>query len=435
MPVKYDKKLALSRYNQEYEWIKFIKEVVSQNKTPEGELHLINTQLMLERYEDIIKCTEDDLPFIGSYFCSAPELYSAMDLPWHMLLQTPFLAASAPFVTEEIDKAEQLGLGADLCTALRLATYCIEASLTPRPSMIVSLLYPCDGAPMFHQVIDHNPDWKDIPVFAPDPPYFSDERSIDYFADELKRLVEFIQKHSGKTLDWNRFKQVIEESNKQYVLWGEFNELKRAVPTPFGCNFSGGSCFSVSQCFQPGDPRGTEWFRKLVKLAEDKVKKGDGAVPEEKIRYLWFDILPVAFSHEILPWLESEFGAVMAMDMFGNFPYTTIDTSDEREMFRGLAKRNMCDAPMVRQARGVADNFAGDIVRIVKDFSIDVVIWPGHMGHKDGSASQGIMREVCRDLGVQFVHIGMDLFDRRYTTPEEIRDKLAQFFGTIEVKR
>jgi hypothetical protein len=131
---------------------------------------------------------------------------------------------------------------------------------------------------------------------------------------------------------------------------------------------------------------------------------------------------------EILPWLEQEFGAVMAMDMFGNFPYTLIDTSNEDEMFRGLAKRNMCDTPMVRQARGVADNFADDIVRIVKDFTIDTVIWPGHMGHKDGSASAGIMREICRDLGVQFVHIGMDLFDRRYTTPEEIKAKLALFF-------
>ena len=107
MPVRYDKHLALSRYKEEYEWIKFVKSIVEQNKTPEGELHLINTQLMIERYEDIIRCTENDEPFLGSYFCSAPELYSAMDIPWHMLLQTPFLAASAPFVMEEIENGKE----------------------------------------------------------------------------------------------------------------------------------------------------------------------------------------------------------------------------------------------------------------------------------------------------------------------------------------
>jgi len=56
------------------------------------------------------------------------------------------------------------------------------------------------------------------------------------------------------------------------------------------------------------------------------------------------------------------------------------------------------------------------------------VIWPGHMGHKDGSATMGIMRETCRELGVPFLHIGLDLFDKRYTSTEEVRDRTAEFF-------
>ena len=75
------------------------------------------------------------------------------------------------------------------------------------------------------------------------------------------------------------------------------------------------------------------------------------------------------------------------MDMFGYTPYTLIDTSTEDSMFKGLAKRALSDVPMVRQARGVADNFLSDIRRIVKDYKIDCVVWPGHMGHKDGAAA------------------------------------------------
>ena len=86
---------------------------------------------------------------------------------------------------------------------------------------------------------------------------------------------------------------------------------------------------------------------------------------------------------------------------------------------------------MIRQARGTAENFVNDVRRIVRDYKIDVVIWPGHMGHKDGSATTYLMGEVCRELGVHFLHIGLDLFDERYTTVDEVKDKMAEFFRAM----
>jgi hypothetical protein len=83
---------------------------------------------------------------------------------------------------------------------------------------------------------------------------------------------------------------------------------------------------------------------------------------------------------------------------------------------------------MIRQARGTAENFSNDIRRIVKDYKIDCVIWPGHMGHKDGSATIAIMRETCGELGVPFLHIGLDLFDKRYTSIDEVKEKVSEFF-------
>jgi len=53
------------------------------------------------------------------------------------------------------------------------------------------------------------------------------------------------------------------------------------------------------------------------------------------------------------------------------------------------------------------------------------------MGHKDGSASVGLMRETCRELGVPFLHIGMDLYNKRYTSVDEIKDKFSQFFTAM----
>jgi len=103
-------------------------------------------------------------------------------------------------------------------------------------------------------------------------------------------------------------------------------------------------------------------------------------------------------------------------------------------MFRGMAKRLLMDPPMVRQARGLADNFLADINRIVRDYKIDCVIWPGHIGHKDGAASVSLMRELCREIGVPFLHIGMDQFDKRYMSPEQIKERISHFFMVLGEK-
>ena len=41
------------------------------------------------------------------------------------------------------------------------------------------------------------------------------------------------------------------------------------------------------------------------------------------------------------------------------------------------------------------------------------------------------MREVCRELGVPFMNIGMDNFDERYTTTAEIKEMFSRFFDSM----
>jgi len=153
-------------------------------------------------------------------------------------------------------------------------------------------------------------------------------------------------------------------------------------------------------------------------------------VANQKIRLLWNDIHPVWFN-ELTPWLEEEWGANVIQSMLTYCPYTLIDTSSDEAIWKGLAKRNLLDTPMIRQARGTVEGFIYDLRRIVKDFAIDCVIWPGHMGHKDSAASISVMRDTCREIGVPFLHIGLDQFDRRYTPVEEVKNRIAGFFTAM----
>jgi len=422
-------KRSLEKFIQERDVLDVMVKTLTQSPTADDKLSAPLAQVEIEHHNEIIRCVEEGKPWIISYFACEPEIYTAMDLPWWSFMSLPYTGALSPTLKDDIDGSERL-FGKDLCTILRVAGYYIEEGLVPLPTAIIGLLHPCDGTTVIHQIITSNENWRNIPIFASDPPYWEDERSINYYADELKRMVFFLEEHTGHKLDMDRLREVVEESNKEYELWMEYNELRRAVPCPHGFGI-GIQASGVAQSNLVGKHRGTAWFRDLVADAEKLVREKRGKVPNEKIRLFWFDVVSLELSFDLFPWLEQEWGAVIVMDMFGYTPYTLIDTSSEDTMLRGLAKRALFDMPMVRQARGVADNFLSDIVRVVKDYKIDCVVWPGHMGHKDGSANIGMMREVCREIGVPFMHIGMDLFDRTYTSIDEIKDKFSQFFSAM----
>jgi benzoyl-CoA reductase/2-hydroxyglutaryl-CoA dehydratase subunit BcrC/BadD/HgdB len=352
-----------------------------------------------------------------------------MDLPWYTFLTPTFMGSMNPTLEAEIDATESM-FGKDLCTIMRTAGYAIEADTTPIPTAVVALLHPCDATTVIHQLMASNENWRNVPIFGADPPYWEDERSLDYYVDEIKRMVSFLEEHTGLKLDMDRLREVIEESNKMYVLWAEYNELRRAVPCPHGFGL-GLQAFGVAQNLLVGHPIGTQWFKDLLADAEQLAREKKGKVENERIRLFWFDVQNLGLSFDLFPWLEEEWGAVVVMDMFGFCPYTQIDTSNEGTMFRGLAQRYLYEVPMIRQARGTADNFLGDITRAVKDYKVNCVVYPGHMGHKDGSATVGMMRETCRDLGVSFLHIGMDIFDSRYTPIGEIKNKFSQLFSAM----
>ncbi len=373
-----------------------------------------------------VECVENGIPFVASNFTNPPEIFTAMDIHWYFIYQAAWGGGvENPHLAEDLELLDKMPIANDCCTLLRMALYYLDAGYLPRPTAWVGITEPCDGIVGVYQAISHHPEWRDIPAFSPEPTYYEDERSIKYYAGEMKRMVEFLTEHTGKTLDMDRLKEVVEETNKQYSLWHEYNYLRQSSPTPHDAVLPG-SCFYVTNFEGAGHPRFTKWFEDLVEDAEKRVKENNPLVKNQKFRALWFDI-PSVYYATLVPWMEEELGGTVVLDMVSYCPHTMIDTSSEDSIFEGMAKRSLCDGPMVRQARGFADNFLSDIVSIVKDFNIDLVIWPAHMGHKDGAASIRLMQDTCRELGVPFLSIGLDHVDKRYTTLDEIKDRISGF--------
>ncbi|MEE8373257.1 MAG: 2-hydroxyacyl-CoA dehydratase family protein [Dehalococcoidia bacterium] len=426
------KERSVSRFREEIDTYEPVLEVLALEPGEMGHLQIPLLKNMLQKHKRIIECVETGEPFMASQFTNPVEILAAMDIPWYFHVEQQFAAAGtggSPHTMEDLEAMDKIGVPSDCCTLLRLLLYYQVAGLLPIPTAYLALTEPCDSVAGLHAAFMNHPDWRNVPAYTPDPPYHSDERSINYFAGELKRMVEFITKHMGKTLDMNRLKAAVEETNKGYALWMDYNDIRRAVPAPHSYIMPM-SCFYLINTMGAGDPAQTEWYKDLITDAEMRMRENKPEVPDQKIRIFWYDLQPMFFG-ELVPWLEQEWGGVIAMDMVSYCPYQLVDTSTEDSIFRGLARRAFEDGPMVHQARGLADNVIHDITRIVKDYKIDCVVFPGHMGHKDMQASISLMRETCRDLGVAFLHLGIDICDKRYTSVEDIKGKFSQFFTAM----
>ncbi len=420
----------LERVYEEIATYEAIVQMLEENPNELSHLHLPLARNVLRQHKKTVKCVQEGLPLAASYFTNSPEIFSAMDIHWYHLIAQSFGGGMEnPHMMEDLEGADRLAVATDVCTLLRLGLYYLDSGILPKPTMVVPLLEPCDGVIGLHEALRRHREWRGIPTFTPDPPYYSDDRSIEYYADELRRMVVFLEEHTGKKMDLDRLREIVEETNKQYELWAEYGELRRNVPCPHN-HILGMACFALVQTEGAGDPEHTAWYRDLVADGEKRILENNPETSNQKIRMLWYDVQAIWFN-DLAPWMEQEWGVCVVQCMFSFAPYTTIDTSSEKTIFHGLAKRNLLDPPMVRQARGVADNFLSDIERIVKDYSIDCVVVPGHMGHKDGSASISFMRDKCREIDVPFLYIGCDQFDRRYTTIDEIKNRISSFFNAM----
>jgi benzoyl-CoA reductase subunit B len=427
--------LGLDRMVHDLEGFQGLIQELEVNPTPAAPLMLPLLKSATADYQKIIHTVEQGEPWIGGWYSTGPEILAAMDLPWYCigtsLLAGPSLGL-ADYLIDDLEECDRLAIPTDSCTLLRLAVHATKAGMVPRPTAIIGATGPCDSFALYHEAVGGLPGWRDIPMLTLDAAYWNDERSLAYGASQLREMVSFVEEHTGKKLDMDRLREIVEETNKQYALWAEYNELRRAVPCPHG-SFVGFSAFIVTQASSAlvGSPMATAFLEALVADAEQRVREGTGAVQNEKIRLLWFEVRPVWFL-ELTQWLEQECRANIVMDMYSYCPYSQVDTSTEESMFRGLAQRYFVEMPMIRQARGLAQNFIDDIRRMIQHYKINCFFYPGHMGHKEAAASQGIMRKVCQEYGVPFLAIGMDVWDPRYTTLDNMKEQMLQFFDTLE---
>jgi benzoyl-CoA reductase subunit B len=138
---------------------------------------------------------------------------------------------------------------------------------------------------------------------------------LEYVTDELRGLVAFLERETGRRLDLDRLSEVVDLSERTLTKWYEAYQLRKAVPAPMPTEDA--LSVMVPGFFMLGTQAAYDFYSDLYDELKDRVDNKIGVIPDEKYRLLWALSLPPWYGLVIFNYFE-KLGAVFPIEAVYN---------------------------------------------------------------------------------------------------------------------
>ncbi len=385
-----------------------------------------------EYLDFVLDGIEKGKKLVYHYFESIPQVILSMDMIPVCVETIPVLVAALykDGCEEEIDALEAEGFPAHLCSAQKGFVGAYLTEKVPAPDYFFKPSVPCDPSNMLFQYMSKI---TGAPYIVFDVPYYTNERAFRYYKEELDEAYRKLQQMSGQSIDLEKLKRHIELTNLQLDYIYKIQELRKHKPCP-DPGFHRPMDFALYTIFGFSE-KVVEYFRIVYEEAKRRVEKGERIIPEDKeeIRTLWTWAFQ-GYDLSIYHWMEEEHGATYLACGLTILPPEEIGFIEDHDldsMLEGLARLTF-HYPMSRQVTSFADIWINDFVKIAKSHKADCAIFSGHMACKHGWALNKLLSDAIREeAGIPTLRFEMDIADKRFTPPEEVKNMLSEFFETI----
>jgi benzoyl-CoA reductase/2-hydroxyglutaryl-CoA dehydratase subunit BcrC/BadD/HgdB len=377
-------------------------------------------------WDSVYEAHKKGVPLILHSSSFPPELiYAFGAVPVCLDSVAPRLASLEMGVAGYVDIAQKY-VPDHICTFNKTGIGVVLSGDMEKPDALIYTATPCDSARIAYPLIAEH---LGVPYFCIDTPYEQNERGYEYIGNEMKEATFFLEDVTGHKLDWNRLVKVIEYSNQAYELISQIAELRKTVPCPLP-----GRLLVLNEIFgiMTGSPEVVDFLRVEYAVGKERVERKEGCLAEEKFRVAWIQN-PIWFDVGILDWLEKEYGAIVTMDAFGfQKSYPIENTSNEREVFKGLGKR-LLRQPMIHGSSGPTEYWIELVTGIIKDYQCNAAIFAGHVGCKHTWAVGKLIKDMVSDrFGIPVLMFDVDALDPRYKRSEGIKNGIKNFMETIQ---
>jgi len=377
--------------------------------------------------KDLIEKAGNGLPIIGHHFSFPTEYLYCFDcVPVCIEATSYLLAALLPHGSEPYyDLITHWGHPFHTCTSQK-GTMGMTLDDLFRFDAIITPTAPCDNTYASYPFFNY---YKKIPLVAPDLPFLKEEKSIPYYAAQIRLALETLGKIIGQEPDYEKLRKAIDLENQTYRTQLEIFELKKAIPCPVENMFNVMS--AAASIYLSGRTEKVEFYDKILHISKERYRKKQHHAGEEKIRSIW-PYMVIFFDLALCEWLDRNLGMSILFDIFNYNFADPIDTkSDLDTMFEGCARKSL-EAPMVKQSAEFYYPFIDECVKLAKEYSADCFIFTSHIGCKQFGSVPQILREALRDeVGIPMLLIDVDVGDARFASEKVIREKIKLFTQTL----
>ena len=409
----------------------------------QGKIHLLQKEVMNRYFQRLTRTAEEgDTPSVYMLVSGNPvELVQAFDMvpvyPEVNSLQMAVKKQTLPY----IQKAEEMGYSMDNCAyvkadvGLYFSGNQTPFAKIPKPSLILCNFVGCN---VYLNWFEHLAEYTGAKIFNLDIPF---PRSIDdginpedvqYVVGQLKELIGVMEKLSGKKLDEDRLRQIVQRSGETEEYWSQIKALTKNVPTPFDAYFDAITLMAPLYCVR-GSEEGLNFFAEAYKELEERVRLGTGVLPEERFRIVVEGPPPWPYLRTFRD-LFTKWGAVAVASTYSTVggvwefgfrhdPDKPLESIAEHMLIQNYTNRNLFQ----RYAQ---------IKHYIDEWSADALVIHSVKSCRLFSAGQGDMREYfVRDEGVPTLLIESDIQDPRYFSEAQLKNRIDAFFESLEHKK
>ncbi len=194
------------------------------------------------------------------------------------------------------EHAEGAGYSRDLCSYARTDLGSLFSGTTPvgrlpKPDLLMACTNICQTVLFWYRVLSEH---FRAPLVLIDTPFVyrdqADAHALRYVVEQLEEATEVAERVARRELDMGALQQTARCSKMATELWLRILQRNRHRPAPI-------SVIDQFILMAPivemrGDPNTVDFYALVLQEVEDRIRKGIGAVKEERLRILW-DNLPI----------------------------------------------------------------------------------------------------------------------------------------------
>jgi benzoyl-CoA reductase/2-hydroxyglutaryl-CoA dehydratase subunit BcrC/BadD/HgdB len=318
-------------------------------------------------------------------------------------------------------ESEQLGYSTDCCAYHRAVTGASRKGLMPVPDFLIATSAPCSGG---IAVIENLTRYFDKDLYTIHVPPRRDREAVEYLADQIRGMVDFVADYTDRPLDPARLREVINNTNRAREVIAEMYRLAQAVPTP--ARRRDMINFGIVMTLFVGTPE-------AIKIAEtyrdefaSKVAAGTSGISDEQVRLLWFQNR-IQFKNPLEEMLEEECATAIVADELNDITWEPIDPDDP---YTGFAERILSVS-----LTGTVDHRVKILQRLARDYQVDGAINPCHWGCRQGAGGRGLVEEGLKQIGVPVLNLEVDCIDPRNFSEGQLRTRILAFIEMLKDRK